>query len=173
MTRLQQALLAACAVVVLLAASLHFMILRVDARGPDGTNFWLPVPIELAQIAVWLTPDMDEHVDVDTAEIEQYRPVLEALLDGLEDVEEAELVRVEDGDDIVVVCKSGGEIQISVETGREDVRVQFSMRTLQGLVASFDDGRFDLAAALRALKHSSGPMIYVEEPDTKVTLALW
>lgn len=173
MSRLQQALLAAGAVVVLLVASLHFVVVSVDARGPDGTKFWLPVPLELAQLAVWLTPNLDKHVGVNTAEIERYQPVLEALLDGLEDVEEAELVRVEDGDQTVVVRKSDGDIHISVETGREDVRVRFSMRTLRGLVDSFDEGRFDLAAALRALKHSSGPLVYVDEPNTKVTLALW
>jgi hypothetical protein len=173
MSRLQQALLAAGAVIVLLVASLHFVVVSVDARGPDGTKFWLPVPLELAQLAVWLTPDINEYVDVDTAEIERYQPILEALLDGLEEVDDAELVRVEDGDQTVVVRKSDGDIHVSVETGREDVRVQFSMRTLQGLVDSFDDGRFDVAAALRALKHSSGPLVYVDEPDTKVTLALW
>ena len=173
MSRLQQSLLAASAVLALLVASLHFVVVSVDARGPDGTKFWLPVPLELAQLAVWLTPDIDEHVDVDTAEIERYRPIVAALVDGLEDVENAELVRVEDGDQTVVIRKAGEDIEINVETRSEDVRVRVSMRTLQGLVDSFDDGRLDVAAALSALKHTSGPLVYVDEPNTKVTLALW
>lgn len=173
MSRLQQALLAAGAVIVLLVASLHFVVVSVDARGPDGTKFWLPVPIELAQVALWFVPDDKGRVDVRTEEIERYQPVLEALLDGLEDVEEAELVRVEDGEQTVVVRKAGGNIEVNVDTDREDVRVRVSMRTLHGLVDSFNNGRFDIAAALRALKHSSGPLVYVDEPNTKVTLALW
>ena len=44
--------------------------------------------------------------------------------------------------------------------------------TLEAL-ASFDEGQFNVSAALGAFKHSSGPIVHVDEPDTEVTLAIW
>ena len=140
MSRLQQALLAAVAVVLLLLASLHFVVVRVHERGPDGMKIWLPLPIELAQAALWFVPDYKKHLDTDTAQIEQYRPLAQALLEGLEDVDEVELVRVNEGDHTVVIRKAGADIVINVQTDREDVKVCLAMRTLQGFVDSFDEG---------------------------------
>ena len=173
MSRLQQALLAAVAVVLLLLASLHFVVVRIHERGPDGMKIWLPLPIELAQAALWFVPDYEEHFDTDTAQIEQYRPLAQALLEGLEDADEVELVRVSEGDQTVVIRKAGADIEINVQMDREEVKVRLAMRTLQGLVDSFEDGRFDAAGALSALKHSSGLMVHVDEPDTEVSLTIW
>ena len=175
MSRLQQALLAAVAVVLLLLASLHFVVVRVHERGPDGIKIWLPLPIELAQAALWFVPDHEEHLDLDiaTGQIEQYRPLAQALLEGLEDVGEVELVRVNEGDHTVVIRKAGADIEIKVQTDREEVKVRLAMRTLQGLVDSFDEGRFDVVDALSALKHSSGPMVHVDKPNTEVSLTIW
>jgi hypothetical protein len=173
MTRLQQALLAAVGVVLLIVASLHYVIVRVEARGPDGTSIWVPIPIELAQAALWFVPDIDQQVKVDVSEIEQFGGVVEALLKELEDVEEAELVRVNDGDQTVLIHKKGDYLEVSVSTSREKVQVRLAMRTLQGVLASFDEGRFDVSAALGAFKHSSGPMVHVDEPGAEVTLAIW
>ena len=171
MSRLQQALLAAVAVVLLLLASLHFVVVRVHERGPDGMKIWLPLPIELAQAALWFVPDYEEHFDI--AQIEQYRPLAQTLLEGLEDVDEVELVRVNEGDHTVVIRKADADIVINVQTDREDVKVRLAMRTLQGFVDSFDEGRFDVAGALSALKHSSGLMVHVDEPNTEVSLTIW
>ncbi|MDA1314719.1 MAG: hypothetical protein O2968_15400 [Acidobacteria bacterium] len=173
MTRLQQGLLAAVGVVLLIVVSLHYVIVRVEERGPDGTSIWIPVPIELAQAALWFVPDIDQRVDVDVSEIGQFSAVVEALLKELEDVEEAELVHVEDGDETVLIHKKGDYFEVAVTTPREKVQVRLAMRTLQGVLASFDEGRFDIAAALGAFKHSSGPMVHVDEPGTEVTLAIW
>ena len=173
MSRLQQALLAAVAVVLLLLASLHFVIVRVHERGPGGIKIWLPLPIELAQAALWFVPDHKEHLRIATGQIEQYRPLAHALLEGLEDVEEVELVRVSEGDQTVLIRKAGGDIEINVQRDREEAKVRLSMRTLQGLVDSFDEGRFDVAGALRALKHSSGQMVHVDGQNTEVSLAIW
>ncbi len=173
MTRLQQGLLAAVGVILLIVASLHYVIVRVEQRGPDGKSIWIPVPLELAQAALWFVPDAHQQVDVDVAEVEQYGVVLEALLDGLKDIEEAELVRVEDGDQTVLIRKKDDYFEITVATPEENVEVRLAMRTLQEVLASFDDGQFDVSAALGAFKHSSGPLVHVDEPDTEVTLAIW
>lgn len=173
MSRLQQALLAAVAVVLLLLASLHFVIVRVHERGPDGMKIWLPLPIELAQAALWFVPDYEKHFDTDTAQIKRFRPLAQALLEGLEEVDEVEFVRVNEEDQTVVIRKAGADIEINVQTDREEVKVRLAMRTLQGLVDSFDEGRFDAAGALSALKHSSGPMVRVDGLKTEVSLTIW
>lgn len=173
MSRLQQALLAAVALVLLLLASLHFVVVRVHDRGPDGMKIWLPLPIELAQAALWFVPDYEKYFDTDTVQIERFRPLAQALLEALEEVDQVELVRVNEGDQTVVVRKAGTDIEINVQTDREEVKVRLAMRTLQGLVDSFDDGRFDAAGALSALKHSSGLMVHVDEPNTEVSLTIW
>jgi hypothetical protein len=173
MTRLQQGLLAAVGVILLIVVSLHYVVVRVEERGPDGKSIWIPVPIELAQMALWFVPDVHQRVDVDVSEIEEFGVVVEALLDGLEDVEEAELVRVEDGDQTVLVRKKGNYFEIAVATPEENAEIRLAMRTLQEVFASFDEGRFDISAALAAFKHSSGPLVHVNEPDTEVTLAIW
>ncbi|HUG80927.1 MAG TPA: hypothetical protein VML01_04640, partial [Bryobacterales bacterium] len=72
MTRLQQALLAAAAVVLLVVVSLHYVIVRVEERGPGGKFIWAPIPIELAQAALWFVPDMDRRVNLDVSEIERF-----------------------------------------------------------------------------------------------------
>lgn len=173
MSRLQQALLAAAAVVLLLLASLHFVVVRVHQHRPGGMKIWLPLPIELAQVALWFVPDNEKRFDTGTAQIERLCPLAQALLEGLEEVEEVELVRVNDGDHTVVIRKSGADIEINVQTDREEVKVRLAMRTLQGLVDSFDEGRFDAAGALSALKHSSGPMVHVDGLKTEVSLTIW
>ncbi len=173
MTRLQQALLAAAGVVALIVASLHYVVVRIEERGPGGKFIWMPIPIELAQAALWFVPDIDQRVNLDVSEIERFDVVAEALLQALEDVEDAELVRINDGDQTVLIHKKGDYLEVAVTTPREKVQVRLAMRTLQGVLASFDEGRFDLSAALGAFKHSSGPMVHVNEPGTEVTLAIW
>ena len=173
MSRLQQALLAVVAVVLLLLASLHFVVVRVHERGPNGMKIWLPLPIELAQAALWFVPDHEKRFDTGTVQIERFRPLAQALLEALEEVDQVELVRVNDGDQTVVVRKAGADIEINVRTDREEVKVRLAVRTLQGFVDSFDDGRFDPAGAMSALKHSSGLMVHVDEPDTEVSLTIW
>ncbi|HUG81794.1 MAG TPA: hypothetical protein VML01_09025, partial [Bryobacterales bacterium] len=144
-----------------------------EERGPGGKFIWAPIPIELAQAALWFVPDMDRRVNLDVSEIERFDVVAEALLQALEDVEDAELVRINDGDETVLIHKKGDYLEVAVTTPREKVQVRLAMRTLQGVLASFDKGRFDLSAALGAFKHSSGPMVHVDEPGTEVTLAIW
>ncbi|MDE0167107.1 MAG: hypothetical protein OXL36_18570 [Bryobacterales bacterium] len=173
MSRLQQALLAAVAVVLLLLASLHFVVVRVHERGPDGMKIWLPLPIELAQAALWFVPDYEKHFDTDTVQIERFSPLAQALLEALEEIDKVELVRVNEGDQTVVVRKAGADIEINVRTDRKEVKVRLAMRTLQGLVDSFDEGRFDAAGAMSALKYSSGLVVHVDEPDTEVSLTIW
>jgi len=173
MQRLQQGLLAAAGVILLIVASLHYVVVRIEARGPDGISIWMPVPLELAQAALWFVPDRHQRVDVDIAEIEQFRLIVETLLKELEDVEDAELVRISNGDQTVLVHKKDDYFEVVVVTPSENVQVRLAMRTLQELLASFDEGRFDLSAALGAFKHSSGPMVHVDEPNTEVTLAIW
>ena len=94
-------------------------------------------------------------------------------MEALEEVDQVELVRVNDGDQTVVVRKAGADIEINVRSDREEVKVRLALRTLQGLVDSFDEGRFDAAGAMSALKHSSGLMVHVDEPDTEVSLTIW
>lgn len=173
MSRLQQALLAAVAVVLLLLASLHFVVVRVHQHRPGGMKIWLPLPIELAQVGLWFVPEYEKHFDIDTARIERYRPLAQALWEGLEDVDEIDLVRVEGGDRTVVIRKAGANIVINVQSDREEVKVRLAMRTLQGWVDSFDDGRFDAAGALSSLKHSSGQMVHVDGQNTEVSLTIW
>ena len=173
MSRLQQALLAAVAVVLLVLASLHFVVVRVHERGPDGMKIWLPLPIELAQATLWFVPDYEKHFGIDTARVERYHPLAQVLWEGLEDVDEVVLVRVNEGDRTVVIRKAGADIEINVQTDREEVKVRLSMRTLQGLVDCVDDGRFDAAGTLSVLKHSSGPMVHVDGLNTEVSLTIW
>ena len=173
MTRLQQGLVAAVGLVLLIVVSLHYVIVRVEERGPGGKFIWIPVPIELAQAALWFVPDVHQQVDLDVSEIEQYGAVVEELLEQLEDIEEAELLRVEDGDQTVVIHKKGDYIEVAVTTPKENVQVRLAMRTLRDVLASFDEGQFNVAAALGAFKHSSGPIVHVDEPDTEITLAIW
>jgi hypothetical protein len=78
----------------------------VDVRegGPNGTRIVVPVPLVAAEIAAAFIPTPDLRMKMDgeaLAQLGNARKVVQALRDA----PDGELVRVEEGDDTVVVAK--------------------------------------------------------------------
>jgi len=166
MTVLKTVLLSVILVPLALLASAHYAVVDVREHGPDGFRLKMPVPIEAAQLALHFVPD--RHLRLHVPEIADYRHLAGVLADELENMEDAELVRVLDGNEKVVVAKVGENLEVHASGDAEEVQVRIPVSTLRALLQSFEGDRFDASRALAALKSTPGGLVHVRDSGTEV-----
>jgi len=115
----------ACAVLmigsgVLLAATVvkaGTMRVKIHEPGRDGTNLDLAIPAVVVHLGLNVLPwVMEKDLGAEIrAELGEQGPALAAALQELENVPDAVLVDVHDGDESVRITKEGSSLEISVD----------------------------------------------------------
>ena len=101
---------------------------RVNER-ESGMRFYIPVPaalVELGSVIVPLVVPADE-MEQFQRDLDEWSPLIRAVLLSLEDVSNATLVEVHDGDTFVRVVKRGRSLKVHVDS--PDALVDVSIPT--------------------------------------------
>jgi hypothetical protein len=98
---------------------------KVHDKGPDGTNVYVPVPAGLIYLGMDLLPLLDRNHELAKArrEMGPWAPVAAAALTSIEDIPDAVLVDVRDGDETVKIVKEGRSINIQVHDHDANVNI--------------------------------------------------
>jgi hypothetical protein len=153
------------------ALSMTWVVVSVNVPA-DGLRLWIPAPVVLAQSAAAFAdhPELHREIDVEP----QHLRMAAAVLKELEAVEDAELVRVESGDELVVIRKEGPRVHIEVDSGDERVRVYAPVRQIRELLEDLDGEPLRPSAVFRLARSlPSGPLVEVSQPGTDVAVAVW
>jgi hypothetical protein len=108
----------------------------------EGVNIYVPVPMALVDAAVTtgsLVVPKEEWLDMQV-ELGEWGPMVQAVLQELDDLPDCTLVEVVDGRTHVRVSKQGGALKVLVDDDDVHVRVSIPMRSARrtlGKVASF------------------------------------
>jgi hypothetical protein len=155
-------------------ASLGVVVVDVREGGPDGNRIVVPVPLVFAQAAVALAPMAApaEHLRL-PAEAREHMGLAKEVLEALAEAPDGEFVRVEDGDELVVVSKEGQTLKVRVSGRRENVSVNVPLHlALEALPGP--DGRVRtaaLAGALSSLRFTD--LVEVQDGNDHVKVWVW
>jgi len=101
-------------------------IAAVDVETAD-VDLFLPVPLRVVDVGLGIArlaaPD---EVELDAAaqrRLEELSPMIERLVDELGSLPEGEIVRIEDGEHLVVVEQRRGHLRVAVDSPEARVRV--------------------------------------------------
>lgn len=153
------------------ALSMTWVVVSVNIPA-EGLRLWIPAPVVLAQGVATLAdpPELHREIEVDP----EHLRIAAAMLEELEATEDAELVRVESDDELVVIRKQGARIHVEVDSGDERVRVYAPLRQVRELLESLDGEPLRPAAAFRLARSlPSGPLVEVSQPGTDVAVYVW
>ncbi len=166
-------LLAVLLTPLLMIAMAKYVIVDVREGGPDGLRLWVPVPLILAQAALQFAPEEARHVRVRNKDLTEFLPLLRAVAKELKNVDDAELVRVEEKDQRVLVTKSGVDLMGDVSTPREKVHVAVPVEAIEEFLDRTDGECVHPADILSALGGVSGDLVHVKDSDKEVRVWLW
>lgn len=145
----------------------------VDVRdgGPNGTRIVLPVPLVAAEIAAAFIPTPDLRMKMD-GEALAHLGTARKMVQALRDAPDGELVRVEDGDETVVVAKDGDMLRVHVTGRTEKVDVNVPLAAALDIIRP--DGRIDASAAVRGLRYARfSTLVEVQDGDDHVKISVW
>jgi hypothetical protein len=166
------AILALPLVLLSIVASSSCLVVDVQEGGPDGMHIVVPVPLALAQLAVAFVPSA--HTRIPCPEAAEYLPMAERIIEELQDMEDVELVRVEDGHELVVVSKIGENLEVEVFGNDEEVNVSLPLYVVEDILASFDGETFEASEAIAALRSiSNTDLVHVRDGDEEVKIWVW
>ncbi|MCM2254149.1 MAG: hypothetical protein NDJ94_00635 [Vicinamibacteria bacterium] len=169
------AALAALPVVATLAvANTSMLVVDVKEGGPSGHRIVVPVPLFLAQAALNMVPSHATRAEI-PAEAVEVMARSAGLLDALADCPDAELVRVEDGNETVVIEKAGDVLRISVDGRRnEQVRVNVPIGVVRDFVKAQGSRELRAADVVAALKQvSNTDLVDVRDGRDHVRVYVW
>lgn len=113
------------------------VMVSVHEKTPDGVHFTAPIPASLLSLGVSIAGSAaDEQLADARAQLEPFAPALLAALDHLADADDVELVRVEDGEDLVTVFKQGGQLVIDVDSDDARVHVTVPLHLVRQVISS-------------------------------------
>jgi hypothetical protein len=166
--------LALLSAVIGVAAGTGVMV--VDVRSDDGPRIVVPVPMLLlegaARVASVKLPEQRIERELDRAR--DYLPAALEAIDALSDSPDCDLVRVEDGDEVVVVSKLGDMIRVRVDGPRENVSVHLPLDLARQAVRQVRDGSIspgDLVATLRQARLTQ--IVEVHDSEDHVKISIW
>jgi hypothetical protein len=153
-------------------ASSSCLVVDVKEGGPDGLHLVIPVPLVLAQAALSFVPDV--HTRVPCPEAAEYLPVAESVVGELRAIPDTELVRVEEDDELVIISKIDGKLEVEVYGDREEVSVSLPLTAVEDILASFDGEYFEASAVVAALRGiSQTDLVHVRDGDEEVKIWIW
>ncbi len=109
-------------------------IAAVDVETAD-VDLFIPVPLRLLDVGIgvarFVVPDFDieRELDAETREhLKEMQPMIDQLVDELGSLPSGELVRVRNGEDLVVIRSARGHLKVEVDTPDARVRVSLPQR---------------------------------------------
>jgi hypothetical protein len=96
-------------------------VVSIHEKKADGVNLWIPVPVALVHAGVSFAPAHE--IQEATRELDRWRPLVNAVLDELDQAPDAVFVDVRTGDETVTVAKRHGRLVVDVDTDGETVHV--------------------------------------------------
>jgi hypothetical protein len=98
---------------------------KVNEKGPGGTNIYVPVPAGLLYLGMDLLPllDRDHQLAKARREMGPWAPVAAAAMESIEDFPDAVLVDVQDHGETVKIYKEGRSIHIEVHDHDGNVNI--------------------------------------------------
>ena len=109
-----------------LVCSEGFVHVRVHEKQPGGTSINIIAPMAIGEGALYCVPK--EHLRDAAGEIRPWLPTIEAALNSMQDLPDMTFVEVTDGDQHVLVSKSGGNIVVDVNDDDDTVHVSTPLR---------------------------------------------
>ena len=103
---------------VAMVASASYIVVDVTT---DGNHFVIPVPLVVARAAVAFAPE--ESTRIPCPEFAEYQEAAARVLEELIIAPDGDFVSVQDGDEIVLISKFGGDLEVTVHSQHEDVSV--------------------------------------------------
>lgn len=145
----------------------------VDVRdgGPDGRRIVVPVPLVAAEVAAAFIPTPDLRMEMDPEAL-QHIGAARKVVQALRGAPDGEIVRVEDGDETVVVAKEGDTLRVHVTGDTEKVDVNVPLAAALDVIRP--DGRIDASAAVRGLRYARfSTLVEVQDGDHHVKISVW
>jgi hypothetical protein len=150
-------------------------VVVVDVKPHDGPRIIVPLPLVVAESVARLAPTGQAQralQKIDT--VRTYLPVAEEVVAALAEAPDAELVRVDDGDEHVRITKKGDLLQVRVQGPNENVAVNVPIRLVQDALRQAHHGRLDagdLVATLRRARMTD--LVVVDGRDDRVKISVW
>ncbi len=123
----------------------------VKEGGPEGHRFVVPVPLVLAEIAASFVPEKELDLKLGE-EAREYLRSAPAVLKALAEAPDGEYVRVDEGEQQVLIEKRGDTLRVSVHGRNEDVQVNVPLAAVSEIIG--EDGRLSPRRAVRLLRHA-------------------
>jgi hypothetical protein len=175
MLKLGAALLALPLAAAGMAASATWLVVDVREGGPEGQRIVVPVPLVAAQAVLAFVPESHTRVEL-PEEAREHLPLAHQVIDALAAAPDVELVRVEDGEDLVVVEKAGEVLRVHVSEGNgEVVDVSVPLAAVQEILEDAEDGTLDARDVVRALRYNLryGDLVRVSDHGDRVNVWVW
>lgn len=147
-------------------------VLLVDVKA-DGARIVVPVPLLAAQVVASVLPDT--RIPFDKAgRFPAYLPVAQEALAELAKAPDCELVRVEDGEEQVLITKAGDMLRVRVHGRNEDVTVNVPISAALDLLHEAEDGvvtAADVVGVLRSVRLTN--VVEVRDGDERVSVRVF
>lgn len=153
-------------------ASSSCLVVDIQEGGPDGMHLVIPVPLALAQAALSFVPK--EHTRIPCPEAAEYIPLAQRVIEELADIPDTELVRVEDDNEVVVISKVDGNLEVEVHGAHEEVSVSLPLAAVADILESFDGETIEASDAVAALRRVSGTdLVHVRNGNGDEEVKIW
>jgi hypothetical protein len=179
---LKAAIVLAVPFLLLLALVTGGGILVVDVKAGDGSRIVAPVPLLLVQAVASATPELAVWKDLERdvldglpQEARLALPAVRAALDALDEVSDAELVRVESPGQQVVVRVHDDHLEIRVQEHEgADVHVRIPFETARALLADVASRDLHPADVVRALRRAGRTdLVRLRDGNEHVRVWIW
>jgi hypothetical protein len=141
----------------------------VKEGGGQGHRIVVPVPLLLAEAAAHFVPRPEVRLPPEAA---GRLPVARAVLDALAQGPDAELVRIEERGEQVLVSKVGGGLHVEAHGRKGEISVNLPLAAVKDLIR--EDGTVDLADVVRLLRHARfSTLVDVHDGDDHVRVTVW
>jgi hypothetical protein len=160
------------ALVAGILASSSYVVVDIEEKGPDGIHLVVPVPLALAQAALSFVPDRETRIPC--PELAEYLPVAKGVIEELTALPDSELVRVEEGEELVLISKVGENLEVEVHDHGEDVVVSLPLPVVVEILESYDGESFaaaDVVSALTGISRSD--LVQVRSDNETVKVWIW
>jgi hypothetical protein len=162
---------AMAAVAVIVALSLTWVVVRFVQA--DGPTIIVPAPAILGQAVLALTPAREREIELDF-DLTPYRePGLE-LIRELRGTPDAELFRLDQDGETVVISKQGDRIRIEVDNRDETVKVNAPIAAFEAFLEAYEGKGMRLTQLAGVIRHfDSGKAVEVRTADADVDVWIW
>ncbi len=174
--RLKNALIAATLTLTFAASSARasdlWFHLTVNEQG-ENANVTINLPLTMVETALSMIPaDISESGTIAFGDEQFNAQQLRELWQSLENSDDMTFIKIDDDDESIRVAKDNGYLTV-VGTARTDqgsnINVRMPIAVVDALLDTADEGRLNIAGALRALAaHGEGELATITDNDAHV-----